>query len=136
VARNDTVLVVVDESQPGMMGMVVACVLLLFSFHDAYLNQTLPCALVNWFIRHGDEWDKDTNMWVVWLEYEGNRRTLDVIHLDSIVCGAHLLPCFSTGFLPEDFDHTFALDVFKSYFINQHIDHHMHEFLMSPSGTF
>jgi hypothetical protein len=36
---------------------------------------------------------------------------------------------YGTDCLPEDFHYPFALDTFKSYFVNQSIDHHKHEFL-------
>jgi len=127
--RHDTVFVVLDESQTGMHGMLVARVLLLFSYYDAYLNENVPCALVNWFVLDGDEPDEATGMWVVRPEYEGRERTLEVIHLDSIARGAHLLPVYGSGFLPEDFQYEVSLDVFNSYFVNHYIDHHAHEFL-------
>jgi hypothetical protein len=96
---------------------------------DPYLDKEFPCALVHWFIPTGDKPDEDTRMWVVEPEKEGDERTVEVIHLDSIVSGAHLLPVYGTGCLPEDFWHEFALDVFKSYFVSQHIDHHAHQLL-------
>jgi hypothetical protein len=33
-----------------MEGMLIACILLFFSYYDDYLHDTIPCALVNWFI--------------------------------------------------------------------------------------
>ena len=127
--RHDTVFVVLDESQAGMHGMLVARVLLFFSYYDAYLDENVPCALVNWFVLDGDEPDKATGMWILCPEYEGRVRTVEVIHLDSIARGAHLLPVFGSGFLPEDFQYEVSLDVFCSYFVNHYIDHHAHEFL-------
>ena len=127
--HHDTVFVVLDESQAEMHGMLVACVLLFFSYYDTYLNENVPCALVNWFVLDGDEPDEATGMWVVRPEYEGRVRTLEVIHLNSIARGAHLLPVYGSGFLPEDFQYEVSLDVFSSYFVNHYIDHHAHEFL-------
>lgn len=128
-ARYDTVFVSLDESQPGMHGMLVARVLMFFSYYDSYLDSTIPCALVNWFIPNTEEPDDITGMWVVHPEYEDNKRTIEVIHIDSIARGAHLLPVYGSGFLPEDFQFTVALDSFKSYYVNHYIDHHAHEFL-------
>jgi len=71
-----------------MHGMLVAHVLLFFSYYDAYLDETVPCVLVNWFIPNGHEPDQATGMWVMHLEYEGRAQTLEVIHLDSIAWGA------------------------------------------------
>ena len=64
-AHNDTVFVSLDESQPGMYGMLVACVLLFFSFYDPYLKENIACALVNWFVPVEDEPDDVIGMWVV-----------------------------------------------------------------------
>ena len=41
------------------------------TYYDAYLNENMPCALVNWFVLDGDEPDEATGMWVVRPEYEG-----------------------------------------------------------------
>lgn len=125
--RRDTVFVVLDEEEAGMRGMVIAQVLLFFSFK--YARRDFACALVHWLVCDGDEPDADTGMWTVRPEFEGNRRTLQVIHLDSIARGAHLLPVYGRKFLPEGFDYTYALKVFPSYFVNRYADHHTHEFL-------
>ena len=50
--------------------------------------------------------------WEVKHEMAGGQPTLEVIHLDSIVQGAHLLPAYGRGFLPEDFNFRDALDAF------------------------
>ncbi|KAJ7577184.1 hypothetical protein C8J56DRAFT_1007251 [Mycena floridula] len=102
-SQRDTVLVVTDKSEPGMLGMHVA--------HE------IPCALINWFIT-SEEPDEDTGMWVVKPEYQGSSRTIQVIHLDSIA-----------RFLPMDFSYDLALDSFKCFFANKYVDHHAHEFL-------
>jgi hypothetical protein len=66
-------------------------------------------------------------MWLVKPEVVGGKPPLEVIHVDSIVRGAHLLPRYGSGFLPEDFSHIDALDSFKSYFVNHFVDYHVHE---------
>lgn len=113
--------------------MVIAHVHLFFSFHDPYLDREFPCALVSWFVPVDDEPDPDTGMWVVSPERQGRAPTspltLQVIHLESIARGAHLLPVYGTGFLPEDFPFTMALDCFDKYFVNKFADHHAHQFL-------
>ncbi|KAF9456708.1 hypothetical protein BDZ94DRAFT_1346445 [Collybia nuda] len=70
-------------------------------------------------------------MWKVCPEYQGIIWSLDIMHLDSITRGAHLLPIYGSGFLPEDFHYTASLDTFRAYFVNHYIDHHVHEFLTS-----
>lgn len=126
--RRDTVFVDIDSGQPGMLGLVVAQVLLFFSFTSDGCNY--PCALVNWIVPHGNEPDEETGMWVARPEYEGNgQRTLAVIHLDTIARGAHLLPVYGSSFLPENFHFSYSLDVFRSFFINRYADHHAFEFV-------
>ncbi|KAH9170341.1 hypothetical protein EDB89DRAFT_2220723 [Lactarius sanguifluus] len=125
--RHDTVFVEIDAELPRMHGMLVARVLLFFSFF--FRDQHYPCALVHWLIPVGDEPDDDTGMWVVRPEFQGNRRSLSVIHLDCIIRGAHLLPVFGSSFLPEDFHFSDSLHAFQAYFVSRHADHHMYEFL-------
>lgn len=62
---------------------------------------------------------------VVCPEYQGNAQSLYIVYLESIARGAHLLPVYGTGFLPEDFHYTASLDAFRSYFLNSSIDHHI-----------
>ncbi|KAF8149101.1 hypothetical protein B0H34DRAFT_791595 [Crassisporium funariophilum] len=128
-SRRDTVFVVQDESQPGMQGMLIARVHLFFSFDDEDSQETVPCALVSWYLPASDDRDPDTGMWVV--KPEGTRayQPVQVIPLKSIARGAHLLPKYGVGFLPEFITHTNSLDEFDHYFINPYIDHHCHEFL-------
>jgi hypothetical protein len=134
--RYDTVFVNVgdddngsEDGEPTMHGMLIARVLLFFSFNDPVLQKEIPCALVNWFVPLSAERDKTTGMWECRMETNGARPVLEVIHLDSIVRGVHLLPHFGCGFLPEAFDYTVALDSFRTYFVNHFVDYHVHELL-------
>ncbi|KAH9161473.1 hypothetical protein EDB89DRAFT_1913859 [Lactarius sanguifluus] len=86
--RHDTVFVERGVGLPGMHGMLVARVLLFFSF--SFRDQHYPCALVHWFIPVGDEPDHET--------------------------GAHLLPVFGSSFLPEEFHFSDSLHAFQAYF--------------------
>lgn len=135
--RHDTVFVAQDTDEAGMAGMLIARVHLLFSFRDDEdLNdsnstpESLQCALVSWFIPSSvGERDPDTNMWVVKPEGSPTQRPVQVIPLKSIARGAHLLPHYGFGHLPDYITHHNALDKFKEYFVNPYIDHHCHEFL-------
>lgn len=81
-----------DSEESTMHGMLVACILLFFSYHDPKLHREFPCALVHWFIPALQEPDPVTGMWVIKLEILGGKLMLKVIHLDSIIQGAHHLP--------------------------------------------
>jgi hypothetical protein len=129
-ARYDTVFVETNAELEGMPGMAIGRVRLLFSFK--FRGEVYPCALVNWLIPF-DEPDKDTGMWVVRPEVQGNGRrqchTLSIIPLDCIARAAHLLPVYGSSFLPEDFHFSDSLDAFRAYFVNPYVDHHSNEFL-------
>lgn len=130
--RFDTVFVNVDEHKSGFEGLMVARVLLFFSFHFGGSDKVFQCALINWFLPVGDEPDPDTGMWVVRPETESItslKRPLDVIHVQSIVRSAHLLPVYGTAPLPEDFHFSDSLDAFRSYLVNRYSDHHTHELI-------
>ena len=127
----NTVFVVQDENQHGMEGMLVAQVRLLFSFVDEDSNdgEMVPCALVSWFFLDSGEHDHDTGMWMVKPEGTQRDQPVQVIPLKSITRGAHLLPKYGVGFLPDYITYVNALDKFQVYFVNSYIDHHCYEFL-------
>ncbi|KAF8161663.1 hypothetical protein B0H34DRAFT_782033 [Crassisporium funariophilum] len=116
-------------AQAGMLGMHIARIHLLFSFVDEDAGETIPCALVSWYLPASDERDPDTGMWSV--KPEGTRiyHPVQIIPLKSVARGAHLLPKYGVGMIPEYITHTNALDEFEIYFVNPYIDHHCHEFL-------
>jgi hypothetical protein len=110
--RHDTVFVVLDESKPGMEGMVIAHMVLFFSF--CYCDRDFSCALVNLFIHTDDMPDEDTGMWVMELECARvGCPTFQVIELDTVARGAHLLPVYGANPLPPNFDYNNSLDSFK-----------------------
>jgi len=124
--RYDSVFLDRDSSLPGLRGLYVARVRLLFSF--AHRKTRYPCALVEWFLVVGDQPDDLTGLWVVEPDVdESGRRATSVIHLDSIVRAAHLLPVFGEGFIPVDFDFSYSLDAFQSFYVNKYADHHANE---------
>ena len=81
--RWDCAFVVEDEDKPGMKGMSVVRVRLLFSFD--YEGVTYPCALVEWFKMYGRSPDVETGMWKVRREYKNGNLVTSVIHLDTSV---------------------------------------------------
>ncbi|KAF9552778.1 hypothetical protein CPC08DRAFT_768043 [Agrocybe pediades] len=126
--RYDTAFVVKDDRQ-GMMGMQVARLHLLFSFIEK--EDVVECALVSWYPLASKDRDPDTGMWIV--KPEGTptlaQRPVQVIPLQSIARGAHLLPRYGVGTLPHFVTYSNALNAFSEYYVNPYIDHHCHEFL-------
>ncbi|KAJ7016290.1 hypothetical protein C8F04DRAFT_1215764 [Mycena alexandri] len=124
-ARRDTVLV--DVGGQAMRGLVAGRAMLFFSFE--FHEKEYQCALVHWFIPVGDVPDPDTGMWVVEPEYIGAHPSLQVISVDAIARGGHLIGVYGASALPEDFHFSDSLDAFNTYFVNHYADHHMHELL-------
>ena len=129
-ARRDCVFIGDADSPdaPGFKSLLVARVFLFFSFK--YDNIRYPCALIHWFSTLGDTPDDETGMWVVQPDYLAHRKCfLEVIHLDTILRGAHLIGVPGADFLPSypKIDSTMSLDSFKSFYVNKYADHHAHE---------
>ena len=121
--RRDCAFIVEDDDKHGMRGMGVVRVLLFFSFK--YDHTYYPCALVDWFKKVGV--DPVTGMWVVRPDIVHRRRECSVLHLDSFLRGAHLIPVFGAKKVPQDFHFTYSLDAFPAFYVNKYIDHHAHE---------
>jgi hypothetical protein len=123
--RYDCMLLSKDPSLSGFHGLHVVRVMLFFSFkHD---NILYPCALVQWFVPVSNEPDETYGMYIVEPELDRDGlRTMSVVHLDSVLRGAHLIPCYGDDFLPPDFHFTDSLDAFCAYFVNKFIDHNAH----------
>ena len=113
------------SSDPGMGGLLDAHALLFFSFTiDGEFHQ---CALIHWFSTFGNQPDSDNGMWVVTPDYSGARCNVSVIHIDSIVRAAHLLPIFDQQTLPHTLNYTKTLDSFQGFYVNKYIDYHAYE---------
>ncbi|KAK0445666.1 uncharacterized protein EV420DRAFT_1622636 [Desarmillaria tabescens] len=125
--RYDCALAVTNERELGFRGMSAVCILLLFSFRHE--GTEFPCALVHWFKRHGHSPDPKTGMWIVQPKYQGVRCNVvvTVVHLDALLCGAHLMPVFRAKTLPHKFHYSRSLDCFSAFYISKYADHHMHE---------
>ncbi|KAI5982457.1 hypothetical protein EDD15DRAFT_2391272 [Pisolithus albus] len=97
-----------------------------FSF--TYGGVKYPCALIQWFSTISDGPDDDTGMWVVQPDLDADgQRELGVVHLHSVLRGAHLIPVYGHDRLPTDIQHTDSLDIFQAYYVNKYIDHHAFE---------
>jgi len=122
--RRDCVFVDVGNSEDiGMKGLLIARVYLFFKF--SYNGIDYPCALVHWYSIH-DEPDAATSFWVVRPEStRRGARHASVIHLDSIIRGAHLLLRFlSDAPVYREINYMNVLDVYTSFYVNKFIDHH------------
>jgi hypothetical protein len=51
----------------------------------------------------------------------------EIIHLDTIVCGAHLIGVYWEAFLPRGLTFNRSLDIFCAYYVDEYIDHHAYE---------
>jgi hypothetical protein len=125
-ARYDCMFLNKDPNLPGFRGLHAVQVCLFFSFKH---NRTsYPCALVQWFVPVGDHPCEDTGMWMVEpdLDYRGQRVTA-IVHLDTAVRGAHLIPVYGSPFIPDDLHFSETLHAFRAYYVNKYADHHMHQ---------
>ncbi|KAJ7877130.1 hypothetical protein B0H13DRAFT_2235917 [Mycena leptocephala] len=125
-SRHDCVFVEGDPELPGFRGLLAARILLFMSFK--YRGVTYPCALVTWFSAIGDEPCPDVGMWMVEPDLDNRgQRVMDIIHVDTILRGAHLIGVYGDHFLPRHFKYSDSLDSFKAFYINKYADHHTHE---------
>lgn len=124
--RYDCIFINTDAPVPGMRGMDVARAKLFFSFTVNRVKY--PCALINWFSRVGDSVDENTGMWVVEPDYdEDGIPQSSIVHVDTIVRLAHLIPVFRNEVAPRNLDYTETLDTFSAFYVNRFADHHAFE---------
>lgn len=127
-ARRDCVFVVKDQTIPGIHGLLVAKVILFFSFQ--FRDKVYPAALVEWFVIVGDAPCDSTGMWMVEPEVdEDGFQTSDVVHTDCILRGAHLIGVYGDRFIPRGFKHTDSLTTFEAFYVSKHADHHINEIM-------
>ncbi|KAI9431774.1 hypothetical protein H4582DRAFT_1821998 [Lactarius indigo] len=124
-ARYDCVLIVEDQGQPGMRGMIVGRVRTFFSF--TYNETVYPCALIDRFKRVGRGPDPVTGMWRVQPEFIGSRHAQCVVHIKTILRNVHLIPVFGSGSIPHQLHYSNSLDLFSMYYVNKYADHHSFE---------
>ena len=128
--RHDCIFVSApgDEADHAVNNLNVARVLAFFSFSRR--GRVYQCTLVHWFSTFGDEPDPDTGMWIMVPDYDRRGyRNVSVIHVDSIVRGAHLCPIFDKSKLPSSLNYTHSLDYFVAFYLNKYIDPHAFQLL-------
>src|SRR6202166_3011240 len=110
-----------------MKGLEVARVF--FFFLMTHRSQSYPSALVQWFSVVGDEPDDETGLWMVEPEiHENGEPHWAIIHLDTILRAAHLMPAYQTSdFVKPTLTMHNTLDEFKLFYINKFVDHHAFE---------
>ncbi|KAI9432304.1 hypothetical protein BJY52DRAFT_1132806 [Lactarius psammicola] len=124
--RFDTAFVERDPTLSGVRGLDVVRLRALFSF--VWRGNYYPCALVRWFTHIADDPDEVTGMWVVQPDSNADGSpAVGVIHLDSVLRAAHLLPVYGDSFMPTDLSTEHSLDAFGTYYINKYIDYHAFE---------
>ncbi|KIK83037.1 hypothetical protein PAXRUDRAFT_153335, partial [Paxillus rubicundulus Ve08.2h10] len=66
-----------------------------------------------------------TGMWMVSPSFLDNgSKNLTVVHIGSIIHGAHLLPIYGTEVVPEHVTCHNSLDIYHIFYVNHFIDHH------------
>lgn len=124
-ARRDCVFIEHNAEHAGFRGLYVAQV-------EAFLKvvherKSYPSALVSWFSTIGDTPCRDSGLWMVKRDLDRGKKVMSIIHLDSILRGAHLIGFPGKSFIPNDMRSTDSLNAFKSFFVNKYIDYHAHE---------
>ncbi|KAG1907604.1 uncharacterized protein F5891DRAFT_1124515 [Suillus fuscotomentosus] len=118
-ARHDCVFVEHDPTLQGFKSLYVAQVILFFSFY--FWGVDYPCALVRWFETIGDQPHPNT-------EFDANgQRLISVIHLDTILRPAHLIPVYGNDYIDHDMQHSDSLLAFVAFYVNKFSDYHAFE---------
>ncbi|KAG2054967.1 hypothetical protein BDR06DRAFT_982212 [Suillus hirtellus] len=88
-------------------------------FQGLYVAQLYPCALPY----------KSTGMWMVEpeLDDDSSEQLVSIIHLDSIMCAAHLIGVYGSQDIPHHLKHTDSLVAFSAYYVNKFSDYHTYE---------
>ena len=94
-------------------------VYLFFRFLHSSINYS--CTLIHWY-SISSEPDPSTGLWVIQPEFiHQGMHHMGVIHLDSIVHGAHLLPRFLSDIsVYWEINYTNVLDVYTSFYVSEH----------------
>lgn len=131
--RYDCVFVNNGTNLPGFEGLWVGQVLLIFSIKSPRGSRVpnIPCALVQWFTQVDDDPCDLTGMWMVKPEINPatKQRAMSVIHLESILQPAHLIPIYGEEHVHHDIQAADSLNAFKGFYVNKFSDYHAYQAL-------
>ena len=124
-ACRDCIFIEHSAEVPGFCGLYIAQV-------EAFLKvvherKDYPCAVVSWFSTMGDTPCRDTGLWMVKRDLDRGSKVMSIIHLDTILRGAHLIGISGKSFVPKDMHSTDSLTAFRTFFVNKYIDYRVHE---------
>ncbi|KAF8256651.1 hypothetical protein EI94DRAFT_1774955 [Lactarius quietus] len=104
----------------SIRGLDIVQLLVLFSF--VWMGVLYP----------SDKPDEAMGLWVVQPDYNANGSpAIGVIHLDLVLCRAHLMPVFGDSPIPIGLGVENSLDVFQAFYVNKYIDYHAFEITSS-----
>ena len=126
-SRYDCVFIGKDSEVEGFAGLYVARVKLFISF-TVQDGVDYRCALVEWFSTYRDSPCEETGLWRVVPDRDARgRHVASLIHIDTILRGAHLIGVAGHQMLPKTLTHDQSLDVFRCFYVNKYVDYHAHE---------
>ncbi|KAL4063822.1 hypothetical protein J3A83DRAFT_4361909 [Scleroderma citrinum] len=133
VINSAAALFYMPSDVSGIGGMWHEYIHLLKGMHGLDIMHCYLCAVVQWFDHIGDEPDVDTGMWIICLTSTNCCAATSVIHVDTIYCAAHLIPVYSTQFIPRDIKPHHSYDIFTAFYVNKFMDHHAFSLLSDTS---
>jgi hypothetical protein len=127
--HRDTVLLATGSDTAGVRGLNVARVHLFFSF--GFRGTTYECALIHEYCKSFTDLDPDNSLWIFEPDHSADgSRIVSVVHANSIICAAHLLPIFKNDApIPRQINFTHTLNAFNTFYLNKYIDYHAFETL-------
>lgn len=126
-ARYDCVFMEGDSGQDGFPGLLIGRVFMFFHFF--HQGQAYECALIQWYSTIGDARCDQTGLWMVEPDFDRvGSPNLEVVHVDCLYRGAHLIGVTGDSRLPKiNFSSTDSLDAYSTFYVNKYIDYHTHE---------
>ncbi|KAH9969230.1 hypothetical protein BJV74DRAFT_784842 [Russula compacta] len=129
--RYDCVFIDCEPELDSFASLYVTCVKMFLSFiieDKLEAAGDYPCALVEWFSIHGDSPCEHTRLWSMIPDHDAQGQCVtSLVHIDTILHGAHLIGVGGHHLLPKSLTHTHSLDMFQCFYVNKYIDYHAHK---------